>query len=154
MITFCFNTICQTQALNRGTLSPLQVHCFLISLWEYFTAFAYLLFPYCSHRERVRETKSGREVQRQQWGRHGCVQSAPEERRRQSCAAVFSGNFNISLLLRTSNDILEEKFKGATTAAEIPSQAGTEDKYQVKLSIQWVLTGCHLCNTIIITAVY
>lgn len=53
IITFYFNTICQTQALNRGTLSSLQVHWFLISLWDYFTAFAYLLFPYW------RQTKGG-----------------------------------------------------------------------------------------------
>lgn len=38
--------ICQTRRLNSGALSVLLVHCFLISLWKYFTAFAYLLFPY------------------------------------------------------------------------------------------------------------
>ena len=32
----------------------LRVHCFLISLWEYFIAFAYLLFPYGSQEARER----------------------------------------------------------------------------------------------------
>lgn len=52
--------ICQTRWLNSGALSVLQVHCFLISLWEYFTTFAYLLFPYGSHEASERDGESQR----------------------------------------------------------------------------------------------
>lgn len=42
----------------------LHVHCFLISLWEYFTAFAYLLFPYGSHEASERHREKERERRR------------------------------------------------------------------------------------------
>lgn len=78
--------ICQTQALNRGTLSQLQFNCFLISQGKYFTAFAYLLFPYCRYRESDRDKDRSKGMEAVV-GETCCVQSASKGKWRQCCAA-------------------------------------------------------------------